>query len=102
MGRATRPRPQRLADKLLQIRTALQLSQNGMIRRMGSVDEITQDYISAYERGVREPPLTVLLRYAQAAGVCVDVLIDDRAELPHNIPSSAKHKRYKNSPKDGV
>ena len=54
MGRATRSRPERLAEKLLHIRTALALSQNGIIRRMGLTDEITQDYISAYERAVRE------------------------------------------------
>ena len=47
MGRATRPKPKRLAEKLLQIRTALGLSQNQLIRRLGFADEITQDYISA-------------------------------------------------------
>lgn len=86
MGRASRPRPLRLAEKLLRVRTALGFSQNGMIRRLGFVEEITQDYISAYERGVREPPLPVLLQYARAANVLVEVLIDDELDLPELIP----------------
>jgi transcriptional regulator with XRE-family HTH domain len=91
MGRATRPRPERLPEKLLLIRTALGLSQNGMIRRLGLVDDLTQDYISAYERGVREPPLPALLKYAQAAGVYVDTLIDDEVDLPEKLPCQPKH-----------
>lgn len=90
MGRASRPRPLRLAEKLLQVRTALGLSQNGMIRRLGFVEEITQDYISAYERGVREPPLPVLLQYARTANVLVEVLIDDELDLPEQIPPSVR------------
>jgi transcriptional regulator with XRE-family HTH domain len=90
MGRASRPRPLRLADKLLQVRTALGLSQNGIIRRLGFMEEITQDYISAYERGVREPPLPVLLQYAREANVLVEVLIDDELDLPERIPPSVR------------
>lgn len=90
MGRASRPKPKRLAEKLLQIRTALGLSQNQLIRRLGFVDEITQDYISAYERAVREPPLPVLLEYARAANAFVDVLIDDSLDLPEKLPSVSK------------
>jgi len=90
MGRATRPKPKRLAEKLLQIRTALGLSQNGMIRRLGLSDELTQDYISAYERGVREPPLPVLLEYARAVNLYVDALINDSADLPDVLPSRKK------------
>ncbi|MDQ3743232.1 MAG: helix-turn-helix domain-containing protein [Acidobacteriota bacterium] len=86
MGRASRPRPVRLAEKLLQIRNALRLSQNGMIGRLGFREEITQDYISAYERGVREPPLPVLLQYARVANVLVEVLIDDELDLPAQLP----------------
>jgi transcriptional regulator with XRE-family HTH domain len=62
-----------------------------MIRHLQSADELTQDYISAYERGVREPPLPILLKYAQAANVYVDVLIDDKLDLPTKLPSATKH-----------
>jgi len=40
MGRSSRPKPTRLAEKLVLIRTALGLSQNGIIRRMGLADEL--------------------------------------------------------------
>jgi transcriptional regulator with XRE-family HTH domain len=90
MGRASRPRPLQLAKKLLKIRTSLGLSQNGMIRRLGFSEELSQDYISAYERGVREPPLPVLLQYARTANVLVEVLIDDELDLPKQIPSNLR------------
>lgn len=90
MGRASRPRPQRLASKLLQIRTALGLSQNGLVKRLGFGEGLTQDYISAYERGVREPPLPVLLQYARMSNVFVEVLIDDELDLPVHIPPKLK------------
>jgi len=92
MGRALRQRPVHLAKKLRQIRDALGLSQNGIIRQLGLADEIYQDYISAYERGIREPPLPVLLKYARLAGVCVDALIDDDVKLPGKLPSKPKHR----------
>lgn len=89
MGTASRPRPKRLAEKLLQIRLALGLSQNEMIRRLGFEDKIFQGTLSAYERGVREPALPILLEYARAANVYVDALIDDSVDLP-DIPSRKK------------
>jgi transcriptional regulator with XRE-family HTH domain len=95
MGRGLRQRPVRLAKKLRQIRDALDLSQNGIIRRLGLTDEIYQDYVSAYERGIREPPLPVLLKYARVAGVCVDVLIDDKLKLPSRLPGIPKHRSTK-------
>lgn len=91
MGRGVRARPKRLGAKLAQVREGLSLSQNGLIRHLNLGPDITQDYISAFERGVREPPLPVLLQYARAAGVCVDVLIDDGMELPERLPGSPKH-----------
>jgi hypothetical protein len=62
-------------------------SQNGLIRRLGLEDEITQSDLSAFERGTREPPLHVLLRYSQLARVWVNALIDDAVDLPERIPT---------------
>jgi transcriptional regulator with XRE-family HTH domain len=90
MGEKARPRPARLPEKLLQVRTALGLSQNGMIRRLGV--ELTQNRISDYELGIGEPPLPLLLRYAQVAGVCLQRLVDDELELPAKLPATPKHK----------
>ena len=91
MGTRARHKPGRLADKLRQIRAALGLSQNEMIKRMGAEKMIAQNTISEYELGKREPPLRILLRYAQAAGVCTDVLIDDELDLPAKLPAKPKH-----------
>ena len=44
-------------------------------------------HISEYESGKREPPLAVLLAYAKAAGVPVEVLINDDYDLPARLPA---------------
>jgi transcriptional regulator with XRE-family HTH domain len=91
MGREQRQRPKYMAKKLRTIRNKLALSQNELIARMDLTAELYQDYISAYERGIREPPLPVLLRYAKLAGVCADVLIDDTLKLPEKLPGRPRH-----------
>jgi transcriptional regulator with XRE-family HTH domain len=91
MGRTPRPRPQRLPKKLLQIRLALELSQDGMLRRLGLHERLSRTSVSAYELGTGEPPLQVLLDYARMANVWVDVLIDDSLDLPAKLPSAKKH-----------
>ena len=93
MGTKARIRQKRLAEKLRQIRAALGLSQNEMIRRMGVEKLIKQNTISEYELGKREPPLRILLQYARAVDVSTDVLIDDDLDLPARLPSKPKHGR---------
>lgn len=92
MGSRARPKPRRLAEKLLQIRLALDLSQGGMLTRLELDESHFRSAISGYELGTREPPLPVLLKYARLAGVCVEVLIDDKLDLPDNLPAKPKHK----------
>ena len=93
MGRMKRPSPVRLAGKLLQIREELGLSQNGMLRKLGLEDDYARTAISSFERGEKEPPLTVLLRYAEVANVCLDMLADDKQKLPRGVP--AKNRTHK-------
>jgi len=95
MGRSARRKQERLAEKLLQIRLAFGLSQNGMLDHLGLTDDLYRNNISSYERGEREPPLHALLKYAQAAGVWVDMLIDDELDLPERLPSLTKHEGIK-------
>jgi transcriptional regulator with XRE-family HTH domain len=91
MGRAAREKPLRLAEKLREIREALQLSQDGMLIRLGYRDSrITRAHISAYELGKNEPSLLLLCAYARAANVYVDVLLYDDLDLPVLIPSNEK------------
>lgn len=88
MGSARRPVPAHLAEKLLQVRQRLGLSQSQMLRSLGDTKtKIHAAHLSEYESGKREPPLTVLLQYARAAGVPVEVLIDDEYELPEHLPT---------------
>ena len=95
MGTNRRPRPARLAEKLRTIRTSLGLSQNGMLRQLGLDEDSFRSSISGYELETREPPLPILLKYAQAAGVCVDVLINDKLDLPEKLPGVAVHNGVK-------
>jgi transcriptional regulator with XRE-family HTH domain len=88
MGTYARRRPRRLAEKLLEVRKAFGDSQNGLIRRLGLDDELSQSDISAFERGTREPPLYVLLKYSKLARIWVNALIDDAQDLPEKIPMS--------------
>ncbi len=87
---SSRPHTARLAEKLYEIRTRLGLSQAQMVgllrdQSLPSPLRVYAGNISRFEQGLREPPLLVLLAYARAAGVAVDVLIDARLELPDKL-----------------
>lgn len=92
MGKKPRLKPERLPEKLRQIREALGLSQSEMWRHLGVEDLIWSKQISTYELGTNEPPLPILLRYARVAGVCVEALIDDALDLPARLPAKPRHK----------
>jgi transcriptional regulator with XRE-family HTH domain len=92
MGRSSREKPTRLAEKLTQIRERFGFSQDGILRQMELDERLNRDDISKYERGIREPSLIVLFKYARMAGVCVDVLIDDEVDLPQRLPVRPKHR----------
>jgi transcriptional regulator with XRE-family HTH domain len=53
-----------------------------MIKKLAVKAALYPASISEYERGKREAPLLVLLKYARIAGVSTDVLIDDKLNLP--------------------
>lgn len=81
MGRAKRWRVEKLPEKLLQIRTRLNLSQNELIKELRLENKIYRNNISEYETGKREPPMPVVLAYARLAGISTDILIDDSLDL---------------------
>ena len=91
MGYA-RIRPKRLAEKLLDIRNSLGLSQTEMYRRLGVEDLMPYTRISKYERGELEPPLIVLLQYARVAGVHMEDIVDDELDLPERLPGNVRYK----------
>lgn len=92
MGSVPRESPKYLARKLRQIRLGLEggLSQEEMVKRLGLAREIDRTYISRYEAGGLEPPLRVLLKYAELAGVHLEVLADDSLLLPDKMPCVSK------------
>jgi transcriptional regulator with XRE-family HTH domain len=94
---APRPKPERLAEKLLAIRTALGVSQPELHRRLGVEHLINYHIISRYEQGKREPPAMILLEYARLANVYVEALIDDRLDLPAKLPSPTKSEGVRRS-----
>jgi transcriptional regulator with XRE-family HTH domain len=91
VGVKPRVRQALLHTKLLKIRKALKLSQNGMLRKLNLQEPYSRQHISFWEKGTSEPPLFVVLKYARVAGVCTDILIDDSLKLPRTLPSTPKH-----------
>jgi transcriptional regulator with XRE-family HTH domain len=95
MGTKPRPKPKRLAEKLLQVRLTLGLSQTEIFRRLDVEDLIAYNRISDYELGRREPPLPIILRYARVAGLPTEVLIDDELDLPVKLPGTTNHEEIR-------
>ena len=91
MGKKIRPKPDRLAEKLLQIRFRLKgKPTQEKILELLELEDVERDRISKYERGTLEPPLYILLRYSKLANVWMDVLVDDNLDLPKKIPSKKR------------
>lgn len=80
MGTRPRTKPQHLPRKLLAIRQRLGASQSEIAALLDHY--ITPARVSECERGIKEPNLLVLLAYARLARVRVEVLIDDKQDLP--------------------
>lgn len=95
MGRAPRPKPEHLAEKLKEIREKLGLSQGELVIRLRLADSgLSRSTIAGYELGIKEPPLPTILAYARLANVIVDVLIDDELALPDRIPYLGTRPKY--------
>jgi hypothetical protein len=63
-----------------------------MVDRFGLREFINRQNISTDESGELEPPLPALLLYAEAAGICTDVLIDDTKNPPRKLTATPRHK----------
>lgn len=83
MGKAKRVKPARLGEKLLAIRRSFDCSLTQMAERLSSEEfVVSRQAVSHYELNNNEPPLPVLLRYARLVGITIDVLADDKMNLP--------------------
>ena len=78
-----RNRPDRLAEKLLQIRKALGLTQKEMAERLSKQAgvKITYRNVSKYERDKSVPYIEIVLAYARLAGVEMNSIADDDLDL---------------------
>lgn len=99
MGVRPRMPVKKLPSKLKAIREALGLSQTELIHRLAVYDpriggQLNKSNISRYENEGNpiEPPLIVLVGYADLAGVCMRVLADDKLKLPEKLPVVPPHK----------
>jgi transcriptional regulator with XRE-family HTH domain len=92
MGRARRHQPKCLADKLREIRTRLDLSQTQMAEKLSDANPAPRrGHIAEFESGKREPSLSVLLQYSRIVGIHLEVLADDKLDLPKSFkPSHTK------------
>lgn len=83
MGRGKQEQPQRIAEKLKQIRLDLGLTQEEMAKRLENQNvKIYRGYVGLYEIGERVPSVLIILAYARVAGVTMETLCDDKLELP--------------------
>ena len=92
MGRKARIKPDRLADKLIQIRLALGLSQSELLRSLGLEDVMDYRRISEFERGTTEPPLSAVLQYARVACIHMEDIVDDELDLPAKLPGKVTYR----------
>jgi transcriptional regulator with XRE-family HTH domain len=100
MGTARRPQPKYLPAKLLKVRQSLGLTQEQMAARLEHLRPPPQPgQISRFEQGKREPSLLILLEYARMAGISIDLLADDAAELPDKLPAKNKREGLKRRPR---
>jgi hypothetical protein len=59
---------------------------------LGVEDEISYPRISDYELGKTDPSLIVLV--ARVAGVNLEVIADDRLNLPEKLPGTVKYEAW--------
>jgi transcriptional regulator with XRE-family HTH domain len=85
-----RPRPQRIPEKLREIRQTMGISQARMPARLG-FPGMHPGRISEYETNKREPTLHTLLAYADLAGVHLEFIVNDDLNLPPRLPGKVHY-----------
>lgn len=58
-----------------------------MLERLNyNLSPLVASQISEFENDKREPPLQVLLRYARAADIPFEFIVDDESTVPKKLP----------------
>ena len=90
MGSGKRIIPARLGEKLKAIREILGLTTEEMITKLNCPEvPLHRASITQYEKARREPALAVILSYARVAQISVELLIDDKLDLPSKLKSKS-------------
>jgi hypothetical protein len=95
MRRGRRPRPEKLQEKVCEIRRKLASTQEEIAKSLikhGAEETTHSGYIADFETGKRAPSLPGVLAYARLIVLCADVLLDDEMDLPEKLPGKPKHK----------
>jgi hypothetical protein len=70
-----------------------------MFERLGDTGtRLYVGHIGEYETDQRVPTLQVVLAYARAAGISMEVIVDDALDLPSKIPPKPKARGGKKRP----
>lgn len=83
------------------IRVASGLCRKGLIRQTGAEELGAQNTVSGCGLGRREPPLPVLLKYAEPAGVCPDVPANDDPAFPAKLTGKPKREAARRAGREG-
>jgi transcriptional regulator with XRE-family HTH domain len=84
-------RSEKLPRKLHAIRDRLNLSAEALLKELGIAADFTAEDVFDWEAGKSEPPLVIILLYADLVNISTDVLIDDRRRLPKVLPAKKIH-----------
>lgn len=88
--RHSRPRPDRLAEKLLRVRQSVGYTLEEMARALAGVKKSppSKAHVLRYETGEREPSLFYLMEVCDVFGVDLRDLVDDAREI--RLPKRAR------------
>jgi transcriptional regulator with XRE-family HTH domain len=73
--------PKHLGEKLRAIRESKRWSLERMADAVGETSVSRRTRVFEWEQGIRQPDLSILLKYAQLVGVSTDILINDNVRL---------------------
>lgn len=92
-ARSARPKPDRLAEKLKQVRQSFGYTLEEMSEALQGVKKSppSKSHVLRFETGEREPSLLVLLEYSRVARCPLELIVDDELDL--KLASKVKKKR---------